>query len=670
MLKVDNTNVLLCSCGDTMDINGKAIAKGCGAEAGDIATSLCRMQTDRIMAALAVPEDGTAQQTAIACTQETAVFEALAEEAGTEAPAVFNIREKAGWSDEGSKAGPKIAALVAEAVQAWPGTPAMEMVSHGRCLIYGRGEEALAMGAALIDDLGVTVMLTHPEETMVSAQMAGVVATGKISAVSGSFTKFDVVIDRFAEARPQSRDGWSFDPLADGVETECDILIDLTGDTPLVSGAHKRDGYFRADPDDSRAHDEIISRARGMIGTFEKPIYVRFDEHICAHSRNSISGCNRCLDVCPAGAIQPAGDSVAIDQGICGGCGLCGAVCPSGAAQTIYPEAEAVAARMALLVETYRDAGGKTPALLIHDDVHGGEMIGLMARYSKGLPAHVIPLAMHSAARTGHDTLVAAFALGFDQVFVLLDPEKADENAPVHDQITLARDLLAGIGNKAEDRIIVLDDRDPDVIADALYQGKPPKALKAAPFVPSGTPRGMTRLALRGLAKANSGEGSVIPLAAGAPYGRVEIDTDNCTICLSCVGACPAGALQDNPDAPQLLFREDACLQCGICASTCPEKVITLAPQFNLGDDAMTNQLVIEDEPFACTECGKPFGTKRSIENIIGKLENHSMFADEGRLAMLKQCEDCRVKSLFDGQSKMMDIGERPKPRTTDDYMN
>ena len=103
--------------------------------------------------------------------------------------------------------------------------------------------------------------------------------------------------------------------------------------------------------------------------------------------------------------------------------------------------------------------------------------------------------------------------------------------------------------------------------------------------------------------------------------------------------------MQDNPDAPQLLFREDACLQCGICVSTCPEKVISLAPQFNLGDDAMTNQLAAEDEPFACTECGKAFGTKKSIENIIGKLENHSMFADEGRLAMLKQCEDRRVKA-------------------------
>ncbi|GIR94339.1 MAG: hypothetical protein CM15mP95_3590 [Alphaproteobacteria bacterium] len=79
---------------------------------------------------------------------------------------------------------------------------------------------------------------------------------------------------------------------------------------------------------------------------------------------------------------------------------------------------------------------------------------------------------------------------------------------------------------------------------------------------------------MRGLAASNKAKQTIIALPDGAPYGRVNIDTDNCTICLSCVGACPAGALQDNPDAPQLLFREDACLQCGICAATCPEKLL------------------------------------------------------------------------------------------------
>ena len=73
----------------------------------------------------------------------------------------------------------------------------------------------------------------------------------------------------------------------------------------------------------------------------------------------------------------------------------------------------------------------------------------------------------------------------------------------------------------------------------------------------------MVRLALRGLGTANKASDDVIALPQGAPYGRVNIDTENCTICLSCVGACPAGALQDNPDAPQLLFREDAVCNAG-----------------------------------------------------------------------------------------------------------
>ena len=85
----------------------------------------------------------------------------------------------------------------------------------------------------------------------------------------------------------------------------------------------------------------------------------------------------------------------------------------------------------------------------------------------------------------------------------------------------------------------------------------------------------MTRLAMRGLAKANKISEKVISLPNGAPYGRVAIDKEHCTVCLTCVSACPAGALQDNPDAPQLLFREDACLQCGICVSTCPESYQT-----------------------------------------------------------------------------------------------
>ena len=43
-----------------------------------------------------------------------------------------------------------------------------------------------------------------------------------------------------------------------------------------------------------------------LQGTFEKPLYVRLDEPLCAHSRAQKTGCTRCLDLCPTGAISPA----------------------------------------------------------------------------------------------------------------------------------------------------------------------------------------------------------------------------------------------------------------------------------------------------------------------------------------------------------------------------
>ena len=64
----------------------------------------------------------------------------------------------------------------------------------------------------------------------------------------------------------------------------------------------------------------------------------------------------------------------------------------------------------------------------------------------------------------------------------------------------------------------------------------------------------------------------------------VRVDAAKCTLCLSCVGACPEGALIDNPERPQLRFIERNCVQCGLCETTCPEDAITLAPRLLLAD--------------------------------------------------------------------------------------
>ncbi|MEX0503817.1 4Fe-4S dicluster domain-containing protein [Alphaproteobacteria bacterium LSUCC0719] len=674
MMKLAERDILVCDCGGTMDIDAAKLGKACGAAGGcAVATELCRSGIERFESALEASGD---RPLIVACTQESATFEQLAEESGRPIPEFINIREAAGWSDDGAAALPKIAALLRAATDSVPAARSLTLTSSGRCLIYADGargngvDAALDMAAKLKDSLGVTVMITSPGEDIMASGISGLVTMGTIRSAKGHFTAFDLVIDSFGTALPSSRASLRFEDPQNGIETGCDIIIDLTGAPALFTGWEKRDGYFRVSPDDPVRLATVTAEAAEMIGAFEKPIYVDYDANLCAHSRNSLNGCSRCLDVCPAGAIISAGDTVEIDPAICGGCGYCGAVCPSGAAQTNLPAADAFGQQMASLVDHYLEAGGKTPRLLLADSSHGAGMIDMIARFGPGLPADLLPMTMHSTGRVGHDLLATAIAQGYVQVIILANPNKPDETPQISRQIELARALMAGVGADDESRFVLIDDPDPDNVAAQLRGPRPGGKVTPAPFSPLGSPRAITRLAIRGLAGTQKIEPAAIPLPEGAPYGRVDIDTDNCTICLSCVGACPAGALQDNPDAPQLLFREDACLQCGICVATCPEKVISLVPQFNLADSAMNAELVIEDTPFHCTGCGKPFGSSRSIERVIDKLSGHSMFSGERQIDMLKMCEDCRVEVMFDKDDRLMDIGERRKPRTTDDYLN
>ena len=111
----------------------------------------------------------------------------------------------------------------------------------------------------------------------------------------------------------------------------------------------------------------------------------------------------------------------------------------------------------------------------------------------------------------------------------------------------------------------------------------------------------------------------------GQPAGRYG----RCTLCLSCVSACPDAALADNPDKPQLRFTESKCVQCGLCAKTCPEDAITLQPRLWLADGGKarkTLRVLAEQEPYRCVKCSKPFGTLLAIENMLGKLSGHSAF--------------------------------------------
>jgi hypothetical protein len=126
---------------------------------------------------------------------------------------------------------------------------------------------------------------------------------------------------------------------------------------------------------------------------------------------------------------------------------------------------------------------------------------------------------------------------------------------------------------------------------------------------------------------------------------------------MSCVGACPAAALQDDPTAPTLRFIEKNCVQCGLCEKTCPEDAIALVPRLLTTPARKQARVLHEAQPYACIRCGKPFGTRKGIEVMMAKLAGHAMFQGAA-LERLKMCGDCRVIDIFaaSDEAKITDL--------------
>jgi len=662
-----------------MTIDDKALGKACAAAPGaeapgelSVAGHLCRGGIEEFLR-LAKGSD----ELLVACTQEAPLFLEALEDIGDDAPAIrfANIREKAGWSkDAGGKSQQKtdltakMAALLAEATLDIEDSHSVTMTSNGVLVILGRDADALEAAKKLSSRLDVTVILEPGAEALPPRVMDVPVFTGRVTGGEGHLGQFQISVEDFSPASPSSKGALAFDGQPQKGTSEADLILDLRGGTLLFPAPEKRDGYFNPDPGNPALVANALFELTDMVGSFEKPRYVDYDESICTHSRATITGCTRCIDNCPTSAITSAGDNVEFDPYICAGCGTCASVCPTGAARYDLPAGETLFKRLRTVLRTYGGAGGKTPRLLVHDTEFGEDMIDLIARNGGGLPANVLPFAVNQVTQVGLDFLLAASAYGAERVLVALPPGKADERPALDAELVLAEKVLDGLGY-GTGHFTIADDIDPEALEKRLYGLDALTPLPGTDFLPLGRKRSVMGLALGELHKSAPTPVDAIDLPAGAPFGAVIVDTDGCTVCLACVGACPTGALRDNEDKPQLSFTEQACVQCGLCRNTCPEKVISLTPRLSFLAEAGEAQIIKEEEPFECIRCGKPFGAKSSVEKMVAKLEDHPMFQEKGGTERLKMCDDCRVFALAEEDEHPMASDARPMPRTTDDYL-
>ncbi len=467
-----------------------------------------------------------------------------------------------------------------------------------------------------------------------------------------------------------------------------DLVLDLRA-TSAFTQHQPPQGYFHvADAANAGpALFDAVLKLRELVGEFEKPKFFRYQPKLCAHSRNEQVGCTACIDVCSTQAIRSdaslkgkrkgeAAGGVIVEPYLCVGCGACSTVCPSGAMGFAYPGPVDQGKRLRTMLTAYAQAGGAAPVLLIHSEGAGARLIDELGRSARlnqrrdrplrGLPARVLPVAVWHTASVGIDLWLAAIAQGASQVWVLATAEEAPEyRQALRDQMAVAQALLAGLGYSGEHlRLIETQDaRDLAALDAALAAPAAPVVARAATFSAQADKRATLELALDHLVAQAPVPAEAIALpAAGSPWGTLNVDTEKCTLCLSCVGACPASALSDNPELPQLKFTEKNCVQCGLCASTCPEGAITLQPRLWLADGGKARKaarVLAEMQPYRCIRCAKPFGTLRAIENMLTKLAGHSAF--QGAAAdRLKMCGDCRVVDLYSNPAEVR-ITDIPK---------
>jgi ferredoxin len=660
----------VCSCDDTMPLDLTVFDRlGLPVRAG---TQLCRKQADLVKEQMA-----SGQPILIGCTQEEPIFRDMADELSTDGTLLFaNLRDMAGWSDEADQAGPKMAALLAAAREPMPPIPFVPLESKGVVLIIGSDQTAIETGMRLADQLDVTVMLAPGSLVVPPRQTPFPVVQGKVRLASGHLGAFALSIDEFALALPSSRQVYQFGPVRQGATSTCDLVIDLTGAQPLFAAHELRDGYFRAAPADALGVERVIHQASQMVGVFDRPHYIDLNASLCAHSRSGKTGCTRCLDLCPTGAISPQGQHVAIDPAICAGCGSCAAACPTGAAAYRLPPVDALMRRLRTLLATYHAAGGTDAMVLLHEGGHGQDLITMLARCGRGLPARVLPMQVNEIAQIGPELLAAAYAYGAVNVGLVARAKPKHDLSGLQATLALMQSILEPLGYGG-DSLALLSTDDPDALRDlieALPKGQGPR--ERASFMPQGRKRGLMELALRELHHAAPVAVDVVALDKGAPFGKVQVDVAGCTLCLACVTACPVSALSDNPDRPALSFSESLCVQCGLCAATCPEKVITLVPQIDFNAWGAPKQVIKSEEPALCTVCAKPFGVKSTIDKIRNQLAGkHWMYDSQKRLSVIGMCDDCRIETVInDGLDPHLAGGmsqppQRPRVRTTEDYL-
>ncbi len=377
-------------------------------------------------------------------------------------------------------------------------------------------------------------------------------------------------------------------------------------------------------------HDEIDKLVSTVCKRQVEEV-ITLDPFMCQHSTRSFGGCTKCMDVCEDSAISLGESGLEIDHLKCQECGRCVSVCPTGALQYERFNDRAFSSYVAQL----EFKPGTKVVIGCAKVLHAFWWQNRTRRFQDTL---FIEYPQVNALGLFHMLLL--ISKGASQVVIMHDGKGLD--GPCVSQMALSNRIMEVLFH-AEESVVAASAKE---ASDLL---RPSKAHFSGQLPSEGfrsRRRALERILLF-LVEHGSGQGHVEP-GLSASFGTLVCDTSLCTHCLSCLNECRQGALMAHEEAFTISFKPILCVQCGLCAALCPEDALRLEPGLGLEAPFFKREVLMDAEPARCRNCGKVFGTRKSLEKVKSILSARQDLDIE----LFEYCDECRVKRFFEQEEE------------------
>lgn len=384
----------------------------------------------------------------------------------------------------------------------------------------------------------------------------------------------------------------------------------------------KQSGTF--DPNLSSL-DEVIQKLKENIQSYEYRKFITYDSSICQYHERREEICSRCEDVCPTVAITKDDKTKRLNFSMidCLGCGGCVSVCPSGSIEYAPMSRTSI-------YEVSKFYNGSIP-LIIPNKMN-------MEKLSIELKENVLPFAIDGEKFLDESTLLTIAQESGSQIIFYSDfLSKGTKDAiSIINQIyqkKYSKDAVIVATNKEELSNVL---NEVDLIENSRFTFNHSSSKKREIF------------AIRLKHIVGDEDLGTITTGEHIHYGKILVNEPNCTLCLSCVGACNVEALVADARDNTLRINPSLCTSCGYCLVSCPEAdcISIESDVIHLNQTWFTEQILAKDELYPCIECGKEFATKKAVEKIAAMMG--PLFKENPtKYRTLFACEDCKAKLMI-----------------------